>query len=149
MGRVDCVRTSSSVHPSIHSLYPHASVKAKCDVGVSTGVHRYFLLTALQTLYAYFVEGDTVFVGKRKTFSKRVRPSAPSPYPSNPYSPPPPFPISDHNRTPNPFLPHRTRQQTHPTRLRPLSNLRSILIRRQVPPLTWESERKPWVQCVL
>ena len=37
------------------------------------------------------MEGDTVFVGKRKTFSKRVRPSAPSPYPSNPY-PLPPFP---------------------------------------------------------
>lgn len=33
---------------------------------------RYFLLTSIQTLYAYFVEGDTVFVGKRKTFSKRV-----------------------------------------------------------------------------
>lgn len=36
---------------------------------------RYFLLTALQTLYAYFIEGDIVFVGKRKTFSKRVRSS--------------------------------------------------------------------------
>jgi signal peptidase complex subunit 2 len=35
-------------------------------------------LTALQTLYAYFIEGDIVFVGKRKTFSKRVR----TPFPS-------------------------------------------------------------------
>ena len=35
--------------------------------------HSYLLLTALQTLYAYFVEGDTIFVGRRKTFSKRVR----------------------------------------------------------------------------
>jgi len=39
---------------------------------VWAGLIVYFLLTALQTLYAYFVEGDTVFVGKRKTFSKRI-----------------------------------------------------------------------------
>ena len=30
------------------------------------------VLTTLQTLYAYFVEGSTIFVGKRKSFSKRV-----------------------------------------------------------------------------
>jgi signal peptidase complex subunit 2 len=30
------------------------------------------LLTFTQTLYSYFVEGNVVFVGKRKTFSKRV-----------------------------------------------------------------------------
>jgi hypothetical protein len=34
---------------------------------------RYVILTLLQTLYAYFVEGDIIFVGKRKTFDKRVR----------------------------------------------------------------------------
>lgn len=34
-------------------------------------------MTIAQTLYAYFVEGDIVFVGKRKTFDKRV--SNPSP----------------------------------------------------------------------
>jgi len=39
---------------------------------VWAGLIVYFLLTALQTLYAYFVEGDIVFVGKRKTFSKRI-----------------------------------------------------------------------------
>ncbi|EAU89321.2 hypothetical protein CC1G_03586 [Coprinopsis cinerea okayama7 len=33
---------------------------------------RYILLTTLSTLYAYFIEGDTIFVGKRKTFSKRI-----------------------------------------------------------------------------
>ena len=39
---------------------------------------RYVLLTVAQTLYAYFIEGDIVFVGKRKTFDKRVSaPSAP------------------------------------------------------------------------
>jgi signal peptidase complex subunit 2 len=35
------------------------------------------LLTFTQTLYSYFIEGDIVFVGKRKTFSKRVRRSPP------------------------------------------------------------------------
>lgn len=30
------------------------------------------MLTTIQTLYAYFIEGDTVFMGRRKTFSKRV-----------------------------------------------------------------------------
>lgn len=33
---------------------------------------RYILLTTIQTLYAFFVEGNVVFVGKRKTFDKRV-----------------------------------------------------------------------------
>lgn len=32
----------------------------------------YVILTSLQTLYAYFVEGNIVFVGRRKTFSKRI-----------------------------------------------------------------------------
>ena len=35
--------------------------------------HSYLVLTALQTLYSYFVEGDTIFVGRRKTLSKRVK----------------------------------------------------------------------------
>ncbi|KAI0641533.1 microsomal signal peptidase 25 kDa subunit-domain-containing protein [Trametes meyenii] len=36
------------------------------------GVIAYVLLTVTQTLYAYFIEGDIVFVGKRKTFDKRI-----------------------------------------------------------------------------
>lgn len=32
----------------------------------------YVVLTSLQALYAYFIEGDIVFVGRRKTFSKRI-----------------------------------------------------------------------------
>jgi len=44
----------------------------KSKPGVTAGLIVYFVLTALQTLYAYFIEGDTVFVGKRKTFSKRI-----------------------------------------------------------------------------
>ena len=33
---------------------------------------RYVILSILQTLYAYFIERDIVFLGKRKTFDKRV-----------------------------------------------------------------------------
>jgi len=36
------------------------------------GMILYVVLTTVQTLYAYFVEGSTVFIGKRKTFSKRI-----------------------------------------------------------------------------
>ncbi|KAF8609603.1 hypothetical protein BDV93DRAFT_602252 [Ceratobasidium sp. AG-I] len=39
---------------------------------VWVGVILYMLLTSVQTLYSYFVEGDTVFVGKRKTVNKRI-----------------------------------------------------------------------------
>jgi hypothetical protein len=38
---------------------------------------RYIILTLVQTLYAYFIEGDIIFVGKRKTFDKRVRTTFP------------------------------------------------------------------------
>lgn len=33
------------------------------------------LLSTIQTLYAYFIESDVVFVGKRRTSAKRVCPS--------------------------------------------------------------------------
>jgi len=39
---------------------------------VSIGLVAYILLTVVQTLYSYFFEGNTVFVGKRKTLSKRI-----------------------------------------------------------------------------
>jgi len=39
---------------------------------VTAGLVVYILLTAAQSLYAYFIEGSTIFVGKRKTFSKRI-----------------------------------------------------------------------------
>jgi len=39
---------------------------------VSIGLVVYIVLTTLQTLYAYFVEGHTIFVGKRKSLSKRI-----------------------------------------------------------------------------
>ncbi|KAJ8081823.1 hypothetical protein AAF712_004736 [Marasmius tenuissimus] len=39
---------------------------------VWAGLILYFLLTTIQTLYAYFVEGDNVYSGKRKTLSRRI-----------------------------------------------------------------------------
>ncbi|KAH8103001.1 microsomal signal peptidase 25 kDa subunit-domain-containing protein [Cristinia sonorae] len=39
---------------------------------VWAGLILYITLTVIQTLYAYFIEGDIVFVGKRKTFDKRI-----------------------------------------------------------------------------
>ncbi|KAK7462782.1 hypothetical protein VKT23_007366 [Stygiomarasmius scandens] len=39
---------------------------------VWAGLILYILLTTIQTLYAYFIEGDIVYVGKRKTFSRRI-----------------------------------------------------------------------------
>ncbi|KAG6854499.1 hypothetical protein C0991_006101 [Blastosporella zonata] len=36
------------------------------------GLLTYIFLTTIQSLYAYFIEGQVVFVGKRKTFSKRI-----------------------------------------------------------------------------
>jgi len=39
---------------------------------VWAGVIAYFLLTSAQTAYSYYVEGKTVFVGKRKTLANRI-----------------------------------------------------------------------------
>jgi len=33
---------------------------------------RYLILTTAQTAYIYFIEGQTIFIGKRKTYAKRV-----------------------------------------------------------------------------
>jgi len=41
-------------------------------LGVIAGVVAYMLLSGAQMLYAYFIEGDTVFVGKRKVLEKRI-----------------------------------------------------------------------------
>jgi len=39
---------------------------------VWAGVILYVILSVVQTLYAYFIERDIVFLGKRKTFDKRI-----------------------------------------------------------------------------
>ncbi|KAF9010097.1 microsomal signal peptidase 25 kDa subunit-domain-containing protein [Cyathus striatus] len=54
------------------ALYGYKIEFEKSKPVVWAGLILYILLTFLQTLYAYFIEGEVVFVGKRKTFSKRV-----------------------------------------------------------------------------
>jgi signal peptidase complex subunit 2 len=54
------------------ALYGYKIEFEKSKPVVWVGVLVYVVLTTLQTLYTYFVQKDTVFVGKRKTFSKRV-----------------------------------------------------------------------------
>ncbi|KAG5349447.1 hypothetical protein C0989_003878 [Termitomyces sp. Mn162] len=39
---------------------------------VWVGLLSYMALSVIQSLYAYFIEGNIVFVGRRKTFSKRI-----------------------------------------------------------------------------
>jgi len=39
---------------------------------VTVGLVVYIILTVVQSLYAYLIEGNIIFVGKRKTFSKRI-----------------------------------------------------------------------------
>ncbi|KAG1747333.1 microsomal signal peptidase 25 kDa subunit-domain-containing protein [Suillus lakei] len=53
-------------------LYGWKTDFEKSKPGVWVGFILYLVLTSLQTLYSYFVEGDTIFVGRRKTFSKRI-----------------------------------------------------------------------------
>ena len=52
-----------SLTPHFHPYNLHISL---------TSPHRYVLLTTTSTLYAFFVEKDTVFVGRRKTLAKRI-----------------------------------------------------------------------------
>ncbi|KAG8991321.1 hypothetical protein FRB90_001393 [Tulasnella sp. 427] len=42
-------------------------------LGVFIGVTLYAILSTVQMGYIYFVEGDTIFVGKRKTLDKRIQ----------------------------------------------------------------------------
>ncbi|KAF9567142.1 hypothetical protein CPC08DRAFT_733242 [Agrocybe pediades] len=42
---------------------------------VQIGLVIYICLSVAQTLYAYFIEGNTIFIGKRKTLSKRINSS--------------------------------------------------------------------------
>jgi len=54
------------------ALYGYKVEFEKSKPVVSIGLIIYIFLTVVQTLYAYFIEGNTIFVGKRKTFSKRI-----------------------------------------------------------------------------
>jgi len=54
------------------SLYGYKVEFEKSKPVVAVGLVLYMVLTTLQTLYAYLIEGNTIFVGKRKTLSKRI-----------------------------------------------------------------------------
>ncbi|KAI5886884.1 uncharacterized protein SCHCODRAFT_02640153 [Schizophyllum commune H4-8] len=54
------------------ALYGYKVEFEQSKKGVWAGLILYCILTTLQTLYAFFVEGNVVFVGKRKSFSKRI-----------------------------------------------------------------------------
>ena len=109
----------------VFSVHPYYS-------GVNTScTSRYILLTAIQTLYAYFVEGDIIFVGKRKTFSKRVSHCLSFPITHNMnviiltlISP------TDNNRARDPNLQNRAGQKPSPASIFLISHLRSVSIRR-------------------
>ncbi|GJJ14903.1 hypothetical protein Clacol_009173 [Clathrus columnatus] len=74
------------------ALYGYQTQFEKSKFVVWTGVILYVLLTSIQTLYAYFIEGRTVYVGKRKTFTKRIETERITieshAHPSSPSSPP-------------------------------------------------------------
>ncbi|KAE9396699.1 hypothetical protein BT96DRAFT_921962 [Gymnopus androsaceus JB14] len=54
------------------ALYGYKIEFEKSKPVVWVGVIIYIFLTLVQSLYAYLVEGDIVYVGKRKTFSRRI-----------------------------------------------------------------------------
>ncbi|KAF9077313.1 microsomal signal peptidase 25 kDa subunit-domain-containing protein [Rhodocollybia butyracea] len=54
------------------ALYGYKVDFEKSKPIVWAGLIIYILLTAVQSLYAYFIEGDIVYVGKRKTFFRRI-----------------------------------------------------------------------------
>jgi len=54
------------------ALYGYRVEFEKSKPVMWAGLILYIVLSVIQTLYGYFIEGDIVFVGKRKTFSKRI-----------------------------------------------------------------------------
>jgi signal peptidase complex subunit 2 len=54
------------------ALYGYKVDFEKSKPVVTIGLVVYIILTAIQTLYAFFIEGNIIFVGKRKSFSKRI-----------------------------------------------------------------------------
>ncbi|KIJ36334.1 hypothetical protein M422DRAFT_76255 [Sphaerobolus stellatus SS14] len=54
------------------ALYGYKTEFEESKPVVWAGLILYIILTSIQTLYAYFIEGNIVYVGKRKTFAKRI-----------------------------------------------------------------------------
>lgn len=75
--RKEQTRRMGGAHLVSRHFSPHgwASHQPRVNVTgsyVCNSTFRYILLTVVQALYSYFIEGDIVFVGKRKTLDKRV-----------------------------------------------------------------------------
>ena len=103
----------------------------------------YVLLTTIQTLYAYFIEGDIVFVGKRKTFDKRVSGA------SCPLITPPHAAHADCNRADNAHIHHQALYALLPTCILLRPHLRAFDVRRQVAAWAGAHERRTGLQRVL
>ncbi|KAI0000849.1 microsomal signal peptidase 25 kDa subunit-domain-containing protein [Russula vinacea] len=56
----------------VTALYSYRLEYEKSKPVIWIGLIVYIVLSLSQALYAYFIEGDTIFVGKRKTFDKRI-----------------------------------------------------------------------------
>jgi len=84
---------SSVLVAAATGLYGWKTEFEKAKPLVFVGVIMYTVLTAIQTVYTYFVEGKCIFVGKRKTLSSRIETekinikSETTPAPSPSYSP--------------------------------------------------------------
>jgi len=56
----------------VTALYSYRLEYEKSKPVIWIGLIVYIVLSLSQAIYAYFIEGDTIFVGKRKTFDKRI-----------------------------------------------------------------------------
>jgi len=63
---------ASVVVAGLTAAYGYKTEFEKAKPAVWAGVILYVVLSSLHSAYVYFIEGDTIFVGKRKTFAKRV-----------------------------------------------------------------------------
>ncbi|KIM24822.1 hypothetical protein M408DRAFT_75422 [Serendipita vermifera MAFF 305830] len=63
---------SSVIIAGLTAAYGYKVEFEKSKPAVWVGVILYVVLSSLYSLYAYFIEGDTIFEGKRKTYAKRV-----------------------------------------------------------------------------
>ncbi|CCA71996.1 hypothetical protein PIIN_05931 [Serendipita indica DSM 11827] len=63
---------ASVIVAGLTAFYGYKVDFEKSKPAVWAGVILYILLSGAQTLYTYFIEGETIFIGKRKTYAKRV-----------------------------------------------------------------------------
>ncbi|EJD39581.1 hypothetical protein AURDEDRAFT_91427 [Auricularia subglabra TFB-10046 SS5] len=63
---------SSVIVAGLTGLYGWKVEFEKSKAAVAAGVILYMILSSVQTLYAYFIEQNIVFEGKRKTLQRRI-----------------------------------------------------------------------------